>query len=188
MIWPGYKHLLWVIVLIFFLAEGALIPWLLPPWTAEMGLAIVPRLAFICILYIAIYLNRHMAVAMGLVFGLLHDIIFYGLVLGTYAFGMGITTYLIGLMLRDTHVTWYTGIGSILFGLLLFDVSVYGLYLLFQLANETPLRIFLYNMLPTLIFNLSIALLMYWPVLKGFSRIEKYVTPVESEHYPAGNP
>ena len=66
---------------------------------------------------------------------------------------MGITTYLIGLMLRDTHVTWYTGIGSILFGLLLFDVFVYGLYLLFQLANETPLRIFLYNMLPTLIFK-----------------------------------
>ena len=153
-----------------------------------MGLAIVPHLAFICILYIAIYLNRHMAVAMGLVFGILHDIIFYGLVLGTYAFGMGITAYLIGLMLRDSHVTWYIGIGSIIFGLLLFDVLVYGLYLLFQLADEAPMRIFLYNTLPSLIFNLCIALIMYWPVLKGFSRIEKYVASSQSEHYPAGNP
>ena len=32
-----------------------------------------------------------------------------------------------------------------------------------------------------------IALLMYGRMLKGFSRIEKYVA-VESEHYPAGNP
>jgi len=185
MIW--YKHLLWAIVTLLFLIEGSLIPWVMPSLVSEMGLFVVPQFALILILYIGIYLNRHMAIAMGLVFGMLHDIIYYGHMLGVYAFGMGLSVYLITLILRDSHVSWYTGIGCIGMGFIFFDTLEYGLYRLFQVTEAAPWWYFVHAVFPSLVLNLTFALLVYYPIMKGFTKIEKFVASDDSEVFTTGN-
>lgn len=183
-----YKHLLWLTVGVLFLLEGALLPWIIPSTASDWKLMIIPHFSWVTILFVAIYLNRHMAITMALVFGILHDIIYYGHVLGAYAFGMGVTTYVIALMLRDTHVSWYTGIGSIALGLIMFEGIVFGLYTLFQIASVAPTWYLLHAVLPTLLLNICFASAIYYPAIKIFARIEKYVAPTEPEAYPTGNP
>lgn len=186
MIW--YKHVLWFVVFFLFMLESSLIPWLVPSAAVELNLTFAAQFAFVLILYIAIYLNRHMALAMALVFGFMHDLIFYGHVLGAYTFGMSLVTYVISMMLRDSHISWYVGIGSIGLGLLSFDYLVYGLYRLFQITSVTPWWHFVHAALPSLLLNLCFTSALYYPVIRIFARIERYVAPDESDAYPTGNP
>jgi len=183
-----YRFLLWFIGFLFFLCEGTIVPWLIPDFAADMQLVVTSRMAFIWFLYIAIYLQRSTAIAMALAFGLLHDLIFYGHMLGVHAFGMVLCTYLIALMLRDTHVTWYTGIASIGLGLIAFDMIKYGLYRLFQVTEADPWWHVVHNIVPSLSLNLLFALAIYYPVIKSFARIEKHIAPVEpDEIQPSGH-
>ena len=63
----------------FFLAEGALSPWLLPPWTAEMGLAIVPPASIYMYFVHCDLFESSRGSGDGTCFWRFHDIIFYGL-------------------------------------------------------------------------------------------------------------
>lgn len=185
MIW--HKHLLWLSILLLFLIEGSLIPWLIPQLAAELKLMIVPQFALVMILYTAIYLHRNMAIAMGLVFGLLHDMIFYGHVLGAYAFSMGLCAYVAALLLRNSHVSWYVGIGCIGLALILFDGLIYGLYKLFQITSVSPGWHAVHAVIPSFILNLTFALAVYYPVIKVFAKIEKYIATEDSDSYQPDN-
>lgn len=182
-----YKHLLWLLVFLLFLAEGSLVPWILSGIVSDLRLSVAPQFVLIMIFYIAIYLNRPMAIAMALVFGLLHDFIYYGHMLGVYIFGMTLCVYLVGLILRDSHVTWYIGIGSVGLGLLLFHFLEYALYRLFQITDTNVWWHAVHGIGPSLLLNLTFAALIYYPVIKGFARIEKYVAPEEPEVPKAAN-
>lgn len=186
MMW--HKHLLWLTVWILFLLESSLIPWLIPASAGGMQLSITAHFAFVLILYVGIYLNRRLALGMALAIGLLHDIIFYGHVLGAYTFGMCLTTYVISLMLRDTHVSWYTGLGSITFSILVFDYLVFGLYTLFQITSVSPWWYFLHAALPSMLLNMLFASVIYYPVINIFAKIEKFITPEETEDYKTESP
>lgn len=185
MMW--HKHALWLFVFLLFLLEGSLLPWLLPD-TGELKLQFIPHFAWVVIIFITIYLSRHMGLALALVFGILHDIVYYGHVLGVYAFGMGLATYIIGLLLRNSHVTWYIGIGTAALGLILFDIMVYSLYMLFQIVSISPWWIVQHVTLPSLLLNVIFASAIYYPAIKVFAKIEKYMTIEEQDSYPTGNP
>jgi len=186
MIW--HKHLLWLTVWVLFLLESSLMPWLLPASVGGMQLGIAAHFAFVIILYIGIYLNRRLALGMAFAIGLLHDILFYGHVLGAYTFSMCLTTYVIFMLLRDTHVSWYTGLGSITLGVLAFDYIVFGLYTLFQITTVSPWWYFVHAALPSLLLNMIFASVIYYPVINIFARIEKYIAPEEPEDYKADSP
>jgi len=88
----------WITLIIFvlFLLEGSVLPWLLPDvWLGRVYVS--PHFAFVFILYVTLYLSRHLALAYGLGFGLLKDIVFFGPMIGTLSFTMGLSAYLIGL-------------------------------------------------------------------------------------------
>lgn len=186
MIW--YKHLLWLTLWVLFLLESSLMPWFLPGSISGMEMTIAAHFAFVLILYIGIYLNRRLAIGMALAFGLLHDVLFYGHVLGAYTFSMCLTTYVISMLLRDTHVSWYTGLGSITLGILAFDYLVFGLYTLFQITSVSPWWYLMHAALPTLLLNMIFASAIYYPVIQIFARIEKFVAPQEAEDYKAESP
>ena len=163
----------WITVIIFvlFLLEGSVLPWLLPDvWLSRVYVS--PHFAFVFILYVALYVSRHLALAYGLGFGLLKDIVFFGPMIGTLSFTMGLSAYLIGLGFHRPRIRLVSALFFVSLGILLFECIQYGLYRLFNLASTSFRWAFLHEMLPDILFNLLFALIIYIPVRKLLEKVE----------------
>ncbi|MDQ0878016.1 rod shape-determining protein MreD [Paenibacillus sp. V4I3] len=159
------RHLLWLILLGLFILQGTLLIWLIPSaWQSSVN--VTPHLTLVFILFIGLFHHRHTALIYGLLFGLLHDFNYYGSMLGVYSFGMGLTGYLAGLaQRRQPNLIFYnlliTGVG-----LLLFEFINYGINRLFKLIDIDLKFALTHYMLPSVLFNLLIALICYVPIRK----------------------
>lgn len=68
-----------LLLFVLFIAEGTILPWLLPDsWHSRM----VPNFVYVVILFVSVYYSRHTALVLGIVFGLIHDVVFYGFIIG----------------------------------------------------------------------------------------------------------
>ena len=159
------RHLLWLILLGLFILQGTLLVWLIP-FSMAILVYVTPHLTLVFILFIGLFHHRHTALIYGLLFGLLHDFNYYGSMLGVYSFGMGLTGYLAGLaQRRQPNLIFYnlliTGVG-----LLLFEFINYGINRLFKLIDIDLKFALTHYMLPSVLFNLLIALICYVPIRK----------------------
>lgn len=157
----------WLTLILFalFIIEGTVLPWIIPEvWQTEVF--ITPHLVFVVILYISLYLNRHMALAFGLGFGLLHDFIYYGPMIGPHSFNYGINGYLIGLANQRQQARLASSLFYIVLGNLMFECIHYGLYRMFGLVELSFRYVLLHQMIPSILFNLLFGLLMYMPFRK----------------------
>jgi rod shape-determining protein MreD len=176
------RYLLPVILYLVFLFEGTVLPMIIPmSW--QTRIAIAPHFAFIIILFIAIYVSRHWALAYGLGFGMLQDIVYYGPMLGTYTFGMGLISYLIGMMALRSRPTLLMSIWLILIGNLLLDLLIYGIYRIFQITHVTIDYALAHHVLPSLLINLLFALIVYVPMRKLLDHIDSTRGRAEEEHF-----
>jgi rod shape-determining protein MreD len=176
------RYLLPVILYIVFLFEGTILPMIIPmSWQSRIGIA--PHFAFIIILFIAIYVSRHWALAYGLGFGALQDIVYYGPMLGTYTFGMGLISYLIGMMALRSKPSMVMSIMLILIGNLLLDLLIFGIYRIFQITHLTIDYALTHHVLPSLLINLLFALVVYVPIRKLLDHIESTRVKDEEEHF-----
>jgi rod shape-determining protein MreD len=176
------RYLLPVILYIVFLFEGTMLPMMIPAsW--QTRIAIAPHFAFIIILFIAIYVSRHWALAYGLGFGMLQDIVYYGPMVGTYTFGMGLISYLIGIMALRSKATMMTSIMFILIGNLLLDLLIFGIYRIFQITHLTVDYALTHYVLPSLLINLLFALVVYVPIRKLLDHIQSKRVRDEEEHF-----
>ena len=165
------KHGIVLIIFALFLLEGTVLPWLIPEvWQTQVLIA--PQLVLVAVLYVSLLANRHFALALGFGFGLLHDFIFYGPMIGTYSFSIGITVYLVGLAFHRTPVRIVTSLFFIGIGLFLFEFIHYGLYRLFNLVTVSFQWTLLHKILPGMLFNLLFALIVYVPVRKLLVNID----------------
>lgn len=163
----------WITLILFalFLFEGAAMPWLLPGvWQSEVRVS--PHFVFVVILYVALYANRHLALAYGLGFGLLQDVIFYGPMIGTYTFSMGLTAYLVGLAFHRPQIRIISSLFFIAVGNFLFECIHFGLYRLFNVITVSFRWTLLHEMLPSLLINLLFALIIYVPVRKLLEKMD----------------
>jgi len=153
-----------LILLALFILEGSVLPWLLPAvWQSRVLVA--PDFVLIVILYLTMYVNRHLALVYGLSFGMLHDIV-YGPMLGSYSFSMGLTAYLIGLAFRRPHLQIVSSLFLAALGDFLFQMVHYGVYRLFNLL-QTPFEwVLTHAILPSVLLNALFALLIYVPFRK----------------------
>jgi rod shape-determining protein MreD len=176
------RYFLPLILYIVFLFEGTFVPLIIPTaWHTRVDVA--PHFTFIIILFLAIYVSRHWALAYGLCFGMLHDIVYYGPMLGTYAFGMGLVAYLISLLSLRFKANLLMCILLILLGNFLFEVMIYGIYRIFQITHLTMESAILHRMLPSTLFNLLFALLVYMPIRKLLEMIEDSREREEEEQF-----
>ncbi|GIQ70174.1 hypothetical protein XYCOK13_29980 [Xylanibacillus composti] len=152
---------IWWIMLLLFLLEGGLMPWLIPPGLQSQ---ISPHLVLIVVIFCGFFVGRHFALAAGLLFGFLHDIIYYGYMLGLYAFAAGLTGYGAGLFPNRSHWHVLHVLAATAGGLVFFDGVVYLMYTFFAIHEETWLWLLLHRILPSLAFNLLMALLLYVPI------------------------
>ncbi|EJW17050.1 rod shape-determining protein MreD [Paenibacillus alvei] len=160
----------WMIVFMFilFLMEGSLLPVLIPDaWQGR----IVPQLVFIVILYHAVYHHRHAALMMGLGFGFLQDIVYYGHMLGPHTFSMGLLGYLTGLLFASRHTAMISMMIISVFGTFAYQTMLYAAYRLFGLHGMTFEYAIFDFMIPSLIVQLIFSLAIYVPMRRWFDHL-----------------
>lgn len=168
----GKRQFITVLILFgLFVAEGSILPLLIPTdWQTRL----VPHLTYVMILFIAVYDSRHKALALGLIFGLLHDVVYYGAMIGPYSFAMGFSAYLIGLVFKPARTPLPFMLFAVLSGSLVLDSVLYGTYRLFELDHESYNWALINHILPGMIFHFIFALVIYVPLRryleKGQSR------------------
>ncbi|MRN56237.1 rod shape-determining protein MreD [Paenibacillus monticola] len=159
-----------LLLFLLFILQGTILPWLIPNvW--EMR--IIPNLVFIVILFITVYHHRHTALLLGLSFGMLHDVIFYGRIIGAHSFAMGLSAYLIGLIFQIPRAPLPLMMTVVLLGSLLGDSMLFAIYSVFNLNNEPYSWALLNHMLPTMLFHFAFALLLYIPLRRQLELLKK---------------
>lgn len=160
---PYRAIFLWVLLYFAFLFQGTVFYWLLPEdWVTR----VVPHFVLIGVVYIALFRSRHYALVVGLAFGFLHDLMYYGHMLGVYTFTMGLIGYFCGLAFQKKFVTFFYVVSVIGLGCFGFDVIVYFIYRLFRIVNAPLEWALMEYILPSLLFNMFCAMLVYIPVRK----------------------
>jgi rod shape-determining protein MreD len=150
-----------LLTLLLIVFESSVVPWLVPsPWIDRL----LPHMSFIMTLLIAGFAGRHRAFLFGLGFGLFQDMLFYGHLIGPYGFGMGLIGYLAGLLSEQrTYTTLGFFIWVVLIGSVMLDTIVFFIYKLFRLTNLQYAYVFYWQVVPTALLELLIALFLYVP-------------------------
>ncbi len=162
------RSMIWWIMLMLFLLEGSLLPWVIP---GGLQSQIAPHLVLIAVIFCGFFVGRHYAMAAGLLFGFMHDILYYGYMLGIYAFAAGLTGYGAGLFPNRHHWNVMHVLAATAGGLIFFDAVVYLLYTFFVINEESWTWLLLHRFLPSLAFNLLMALLLYVPIRTLLERV-----------------
>ncbi|GGG20354.1 rod shape-determining protein MreD [Paenibacillus abyssi] len=160
-------NLRWIIALMFllFLIEGTIMPWLIPDeWTGR----IIPQFIFVFVLYASFYAGRHTALLLGIGFGLLQDVVFYGHLIGVHSFAMGLCGYVIGLMFEHKRIPMLTALSLIGMACLLYDTVIYFIYRVFRMTNESYVWALMDHIMPSLFLQLAFSLVLYVPVRRWF--------------------
>ncbi|WP_255570591.1 rod shape-determining protein MreD [Cohnella sp. CFH 77786] len=143
------------------LIENGVLPWLIPSaWSGRL----MPHLTFVLAVYVAGYAGRHRAFLFGLGFGLLGDVLYYGSLIGPYAFGMGLIGYAAGLLLERKPLTLAAAMGVTAMGSAALGTIVYMIYRLFRLTPWSYGFSFYWYIAPSLLLEVLIALALYLPV------------------------
>jgi rod shape-determining protein MreD len=153
------------VMVALFMVESTLMPWVIPEvWSTRL----VTHFTFVFILYSALYTSRHAGLLLGLAFGLLQDIVFYGHLLGVHAFAMGLCGYLAGLLLERRRAPMMMALSVIGMTCLLYDAVVFMIYRVFELTQEMYAYALIQYMMPSLFLQLGFALLVYIPARRWF--------------------
>lgn len=153
------------LLLLFFLLEGALFPWLLP-FPRAGGIFAAPRLVLVTVLFVSVLRNRHLGLVLGLVFGLMQDIVYDSPMLGAHGFSMAAAAYAAGAV-RIRAKTGITFLFVILsYGLAFYELAVYALYRLFLVMDLAVADFLARQFAPTLLVSLLLAVLLYVPARK----------------------
>lgn len=156
-----------VIMIAVFVLEGALVPWLIP---GSFGDRIIPHFTFVFVIFAAMYGSRHQALLLGMCFGLLQDIMYYGHILGVHFFFMGLIGYVFGILLEKRRATLLLAISAIGFACIAYDSALYFIYNVFQLTSGSYPWALIQYILPSLFLQLVFALCVYVPVRKMFEQ------------------
>ncbi|NBD25913.1 rod shape-determining protein MreD [Paenibacillus glycinis] len=166
------------VMVLFFLSEGTIFYWLLPD---DMVGRIVPHFTLAFVLFAALYRGRHSALLLGLSFGLLQDLAFYGRILGVHAFAMGLVGYLTGLLMERKRSTLLMALSMIGLSTLVHDTVVYFIYRVFRLTDQTFEWALSQHVIPSLFLQLLFALALYIPARRWFEGSIKPKTDEEED-------
>lgn len=165
------RHQVLILLLfLLFILQGTVVFWLTP---GSLQGQIAPNLMFVAILFATIYHHRHTGLVLGLVFGMLHDVVYYGEMIGSYSFAMGVSAYIIGLIFKSPRAPLPIMMTAVILGSLLFDSMLFGIYKLFRINPDSYNWALLNHMLPDLLIHFAFALMIYVPLRKQFELIAK---------------
>ncbi|MFC0212596.1 rod shape-determining protein MreD [Paenibacillus chartarius] len=164
------RHYIWMLLFVLLLLQGTVMVWLMPASWQSVTF-VVPHFTLTVVIFVGLYIGRHPALIYGIIFGLLQDFLFYGTMLGVYSFGMGLTGYLAGLLQRRVPGSLMYRLISVGLGQFLFNVINYGLNRLFNVTKAPFEHMLTSQMLPSLLFNVAFALLIYVPLRRLLEKV-----------------
>ncbi|WP_139990978.1 rod shape-determining protein MreD [Paenibacillus paridis] len=169
-----------IVLLMFlvFILEGTVMPWIIP---AGFGHRIMPHFVFVIVIFSGLYSRRHLALLLGVSFGMLQDIVYFGHLLGINAFFMGLMGYFTGVLFERRRSTIMMAISVIGFACLLYDSVIYFIYSVFRITSESYAWALIDHILPSLFLQLAFALACYVPVRKLFEGQSKVTAENEEE-------
>lgn len=167
-----------LVMLLFFIAEGTVFYWLLPE--SLVG-RIVPMFTLAFVLFSALYRGRHTALILGMSFGLLQDLAFYGLIIGVHSFSMGLVGYMTGLLMERKRSTLLMALTMIGLSTLVYQTLNHFIYQVFRLTDQTFEWALLEHILPSLFLQLLFALIIYVPARRWFEGSGKKKSEEEEE-------
>ncbi|WP_308634760.1 rod shape-determining protein MreD [Paenibacillus silvisoli] len=153
------------VMLLFFLAEGTLYYWLLPD---SMVGRIVPHFTLAFVLFAALYRGRHTALILGMAFGMLQDLAFYGRIIGVHSFTMGLVGYMTGFLLERRRSTLMMALFMICVSTLVYDTIVYFIYRVFRLTDQTFEWAVSNHIVPSVFLQILFSLAVYVPARRWF--------------------
>jgi len=138
---------LWINIILFllFITEGTVFQFITPDYYGS-DITIVPRF-----------------VLAGIVFGMLYDVV-YGDVFGVYTIAMGTVGYFSGWLTLFFHptLTFFTLIELLSF--VFFEFFIFSVQNLYQLVTIPANFSIIYVIIPSILFNLIFAFLIYIPL------------------------
>lgn len=164
------KQVLVLLLFLLFILQGAIVPWLLP---SSWQNVIMPNLVFIVLLFVSVYHHRHTALVLGIIFGLLHDVVYYGDMIGTYSLVMGFSTYIMGFIFRAPRAPMPLMMTVVILGSLLFDSMIFAIYRVFSLTQVSYDWNLLHHVLPDLVVHFVFGLIIYVPLRKQLEKIAR---------------
>ncbi|GAB7386551.1 hypothetical protein BSNK01_03860 [Bacillaceae bacterium] len=161
------KAKLAALLFFFFVLEGTIVQAFVPDaWGS--ALAFFPRFVLVALIFTALFKGRRQGLWYGISFGLLQDIL-YSDVIGVYAFTMAFIGYFAGLAFRYFQPNVFMFLLTITGCLFIHETIAYGFFRLFGLTGVFFRFALAKQVIPTVVFNLSFALLVYLPLTKFFS-------------------
>lgn len=151
------------IIFLLFIIEGTVIPVFFPDRFGSEFL-VVPRFAFLVVIFGAIFLGRTTGTIYGLLLGLFQDVI-YTHILGIYIFSMGLTVYLLGFSYKVFQKNLFLLIITAIFGIILLDYLVYGIHTMVGITDLAHDRFLRERLFPSLLVN-STFLIIIAPFLR----------------------
>jgi rod shape-determining protein MreD len=167
-----------LVMLLFFIAEGTIFYWLLPD--SLVG-RVVPMFTLAFVLFSALYRGRHTALILGMSFGLLQDLAFYGRIIGVHSFAMGLVGYLTGLLMERKRSTLLMAVTMVGISTLVYQTLVHFIYRVFRLTDQTFEWALFQHMLPSLFLQLLVVIAIYVPVRRWFEGSSKKKSEEEEE-------
>ncbi|PWV91958.1 rod shape-determining protein MreD [Paenibacillus cellulosilyticus] len=149
-----------VVMFLLFVIESTLVPWLIP--TSLVG-RLYPHFTFVFVLYTALYGTRHKALMLGLLFGLMQDVVFYGNLLGLHSFAMGLIGYVTGLLLEKKKSTMMSALFTIAVCCMVYEIIIFAVYRVFWFTRESLGYAMVDHMLLSTFLQLGFALAVYVP-------------------------
>lgn len=165
------RYWLWLICFFLFIIESTIMEWMIPTqWSSTIHIA--GRLVVVVLIYTSLFVDRYFALALGLVYGLLQDVIFYVYMIGLYTFGMGTLAYFNGLAFRRVHLDFLSIQGIVILGLIVFELYVFSIYSLFGITEQSLLDAFKMNILPSTLCSFAFSVLIYVPIRQYLERVQ----------------
>lgn len=165
------RLLLPLILFLFVVLEGVALE-LLPAKLVMGDFLIIPHWVLVFLVFLAIFYdheNTYYSVLYGLIFGLLIDVVYTG-ILGVYMFSYGFVIYLVHGLKKLLHDNVYVTLILGLAGIALADIFINFIYTMVGLTDAAWTDYFLYRLLPTVILNLVFLLVLYPVFVKRLIR------------------
>ncbi|MEN1970481.1 rod shape-determining protein MreD [Lentibacillus sp. N15] len=160
------RLLLPLILFLIVILEGVALE-LLPARLVTGELLIIPHWAFIFLVCVTIFYdkeNTYTSVLYAVIFGLLIDIVYTG-ILGVYMFIYALVIYIVHGLKKLLHANFYVTLLLGFIGIMLSDMLIYIIYSVIDITETTFHHYFIYRFIPTVLANLLFLLVLY-PLVK----------------------
>lgn len=113
--------------------------------------------------------NTYVAVLYGVIFGLLIDVVYTG-VLGVYMFSYAMVIYIVHKLKRLMHSNFSVTVFLGFIALLLAENLIYVIYSTIDFTNMLWLDFLIYRLLPTILANLIFLMILYPVIVRKLTK------------------